>query len=354
MSELRQNMATKEWVIIAPERAMRPDQFRPPDTKTQTHQLPALVSDCPFCPGNEHETLEEVLRMPEEGPWKLRVIPNKHSALSRTGERRYHLDGVQRSLTGVGHHEVLIETPRHNSTPGLQSPTTIRRTLDAFQQRGRELSQDSRVEQIFYFKNHGVSAGSSIVHSHSQLLALPMVPRSTRVRVEEMRHSYDDLGLCPICLMLENELADGRRIIGQNANFVAFVPYAALSPFHMWLVPRRHGPTFLDQMHHELDALAHLMREILGRLYHGLGDPAFNYIIRSAPQRDSSSAYLHWYVSVVPRVTRTAGFELGSGMSINPTLPEDNAAFLRNQDPGDVIDDETEATRPAPVVQNFP
>jgi UDPglucose--hexose-1-phosphate uridylyltransferase len=140
--------------------------------------------------------------------------------------------------------------------------------------------------------------------------------------------------------MLNIELEEGRRVVAQNDGFVAFIPYAAPSPFHIWIVPRRHGPTFLDQSPEELRALATIMREVLGKIYYGLNDPDFNYIIRSAPMRDATSAYLHWYVSIVPRVTKVAGFELSSGMYINPSLPEQSARFLREQNP-DLFDDET-------------
>ncbi|MEN6627558.1 MAG: DUF4931 domain-containing protein [Candidatus Sumerlaeia bacterium] len=348
MAELRQNMVTKEWVIIAPERAMRPDQFRIP-AKVLTHQLPVFINDCPFCPGNEAETPPDLIRCPEQGPWKSRLFPNKFPALSRDGERLYSHDGAARKLSGVGFHEVLIETPRHNSTPGLQSPQTILRTLKIFIQRGMQIADDPRIEQVFYFKNHGLAAGTSIIHPHGQLLALPMVPFNARMRIDEQRRTYDEMGVCPVCAMLDSELNAGRRIVCANESFVAVVPYAALSPFHMWIVPRRHGPSFLDIQQHELELLAAIMREVFGRLYHGLSDPDYNYIVRNAPQRDSSSAYLHWYVSIVPRVTRTAGFELGSGMSINPTLPEDNAEFLRSQDPGQTMDDDFEGARCAAI-----
>jgi UDPglucose--hexose-1-phosphate uridylyltransferase len=160
-----------------------------------------------------------------------------------------------------------------------------------------------------------------------------MVPYDTRRRIEEVQRACDDDGHCPYCLMLESELEAQQRLICHNEAFVAFIPYAAFSPFHTWVIPRRHGPTFLDQTAPERLALAHILREIFGKLYYGLHDPDYNYIIRSAPNRDASSAYLHWYLSIVPRVTRSAGFELGTGMYINPSLPEESAQFLREQSP---------------------
>ncbi|HOE97072.1 MAG TPA: galactose-1-phosphate uridylyltransferase [Candidatus Sumerlaeota bacterium] len=339
MSELRQNLATREWVIIATERARRPHEFTDP-ARQLTHERPAHLAACPFCPGQEYETPAPVLRWPAEGPWRLRVFPNKYAALSVNGEKSYALEGVRRKLTGVGYHEVLVESPLHNMSPACQSPRALTQTLRAFQTRGRVLSEDPRIEQIFYFKNHGPGAGTSLEHPHCQLLALPMVPHHVRMRIESQRAYVDDNAVCPYCVMMQRELIDGERIVGRNRYFVALVPFAATSPFEIWIIPRRHGPTFLDLSLNELEHLAELMRLLFGKLYHGLGDPDYNYIIHSAPLRDSASRYLHWYMSIVPRVTKAAGFELGSGMYINPALPEESAEFLRNQDPGQPLEDE--------------
>jgi UDPglucose--hexose-1-phosphate uridylyltransferase len=334
--ELRQNLATKEWVVIATERAKRPDLFSTARDRILTHQRPEHDPKCPFCPGNESETPADILRLPAAGPWQVRLFPNKFAALNRQGARVHCLDGLHRKLSGVGFHEVLIESPRHNTTPALQTPDQIALTLKAFQTRGRQIMDDPRIEQIFYFKNHGAGAGTSLEHPHSQLLALPMVPYDMRRRIDELRRTFDDDGVCPICQMVEMELADHERLVAQNDFFVAFIPYAAFSPFHLWIVPRRHGPTFLDQNAGELGRLGEILREIFAKLYHGLHDPDYNYVIRSAPVRDAASAYLHWYVSIVPRVTKSAGFELGSGMYINPSLPEESAKFLREQ-PADAL-----------------
>jgi UDPglucose--hexose-1-phosphate uridylyltransferase len=341
MAELRQNLATKEWVLIASERARRPQEFAE-STRRLTHTLPQHDAACPFCPGNEHMVRPDVWHYPDKGPWQVRIFPNMFPALNRDGARVQCLEGIHRKLSGVGFHEVLVETALHNQTPAQQPVDQIHRTLRAFQERGRELMADSRLEQIIYFKNHGPQAGSSLAHSHGQLVALPMVPHTVRRRIEEVRRTFDDEGRCPYCQMLTIELDEGDRLVALNGSFVAFVPYAAMSPFHLWIVPRRHGPTFLDQTSLELLHLAQIMRETLGKLYYGLNDPDYNYVIHSAPVRDSSSAYLHWYVSIIPRVTKSAGFELGTGMYINPALPEESAAFLRAQ----VLPDEQALPKP--------
>jgi UDPglucose--hexose-1-phosphate uridylyltransferase len=330
MPELRQNIATKEWVIIATERAKRPEDFVEP-SRPLTQDRPAWDASCPFCPGNEELDLE-VMRIPEEGAWHLRVVRNKYAALQLAGERLRTFDGVHRKISGVGYHEVLVETPRHNTCPALETSDEIALMLEAFKIRGREIAQDPRIEQIVYFKNHGEQAGTSLVHPHTQLIGLPVVPYNIRSRTEEARRYFDDTGRCVYCQMLSDELHIGNRVVATSDLFAAFIPYAALSPFHIWIVPRRHGSSFLQTTARELADLGEMLRRVLRKLYVGLIDPAYNYVIRSAPLHDPGADYLHWYVTIIPRVTRSAGFELGSGMFINVALPDTSADFLRAVD----------------------
>jgi UDPglucose--hexose-1-phosphate uridylyltransferase len=328
MPELRQNIATKEWVIIATERAKRPEDLVQP-RRPLTPDRPEWDAECPFCPGNEELDLE-VMRVPEQGPWRLRVVRNKYPALQLEGERLRSFEGVHRQISGVGYHEVLVESPLHNTCPGLESDVEISLMLEAFKIRGKEIAQDTRIEQIIYFKNHGERAGTSLVHPHTQLIALPIVPYSIRSRTEEARRYFDDTGRCVFCHMLAEELKDGQRVLVKSKYFAAFIPYAALSPFHIWVLPRRHEASFLNATAHELADLGQLLNQVLSSLYVGLRDPDYNYVIRSAPLQDPGQEYLHWYVTIIPRVTRSAGFELGSGMFINVALPWESAAFLRS------------------------
>ncbi|MGQ9500596.1 MAG: galactose-1-phosphate uridylyltransferase [Anaerolineae bacterium] len=328
MPELRQNLATKQWVIIAPERARRPQQFLE-TYRPLTEEHPEHDPNCPFCPGSED--LEcEIMRVPAGEEWQVRVVLNKYPALQKEGERVRSFDGVRRRISGVGHHEVVIESPRHNSCSALDTPQHLSIVLQTLQSRCCELAHDPRVEHIICFQNHGEHAGTSLLHPHSQIIALPVVPYEVRMRAEEARRYFDDTGTCVFCQMLHDELQTGERIIAENVSFVAFILYAALSPFHTWIVPRRHEASFLRASSTELADLGDILRRVLRKLYCGLRDPDYNYIIRTAPVRDPGHEYLHWYLTVVPRVTRAAGFELGSGMFINTTLPESAAAFLRS------------------------
>lgn len=327
MPELRQNLATKEWVIIATERARRPEEFVAPPRPT-VEAPPAWEEHCPFCPGNEELDLE-VLRLPREGAWQLRMVRNKYPALALEGERERQFEGIHRTINAVGYHEIVVDTPSHNRSPAQQSHAELTRVLAAFQLRGRSIAPDPRVQYLIYYKNHGLRAGTSLHHPHAQLIGLPIVPHNIRARTEEARRYFDDHGQCVFCRMLADELADEVRLVAENEQMVAFVPFAAYSPFHIWILPRRHHSNFLDTEPEELAALGALLRTVLRKFYVGLNDPDYNYVIRSAPIHDPGQEYLHWYLALVPRVSRTAGFELGSGMFINVALPEESATFLR-------------------------
>lgn len=328
MPHLRQNLVSRQWVIVSTERARRPNSLiakepaLPPD-------LPAYDPECPFCPGNSGADEKEFLRLPADAAWDVRVLANKYPALDRDAPEERAFDGVQRIMSGFGYHEVVIEGRQHNLSPARADAALLNRTFQAFQQRGLSIGLDERVEYIQYFKNHGRAAGASLPHPHSQLVALPVVPGSARQRAERAITYFDDVGQCVFCSVLNEELERDQRIIASNEHAVAFVLYAALSPFHIWVLPRRHMANFMEAPAADVRGVTDCLHQVLRLLDHGLHDPAYNYVLRSCPLHDRGRDYLHWYVSVVARISTNAGFELGSGMFINPVLPEDSAAFLR-------------------------
>jgi UDPglucose--hexose-1-phosphate uridylyltransferase len=328
MPELRQNLATREWVIIATERAKRPAEFIQP-ARERVEDRPAWAAGCPFCPGNEELDLER-LRLPPDGDWLARVVGNRYPALHDQGDRERHFEGINPAIAGVGYHEVVVESRQHNTCPAIESIDEVERTLLASQMRGRAMIADQRVEHVVFFKNHGLAAGASLVHPHAQLLGLPVVPYSIRARMHEARRYFDDHGVCVYCRMREEEERQRTRVVIASQHFCAFVPFAAFSPFHLWIIPRQHRPRFLGATPEELRDLAEVLRALLRKIYVGLNDPDYNYVIRSAPEHDQGAECLHWYIAIVPRVNRVAGFELGSGMFINTSLPEESAAFLRD------------------------
>jgi len=326
MPELRQNFFTKEWVIIATERAKRPEELA---THRVEQPIPPFVETCPFCPGNENKTPPEVMRVSAGDSWAVRVIPNKFAALSSEVEPLRDLRHLRRRIAGFGFHEVIIDSPDHSRYMGLLSDEHAAHILRVYRERFIALSQDRRISHITIFKNHGTDAGASLQHPHSQLIATPVIPSQVRYRLHEALRHYDDVGECMFCHMVEREVEDETRIVVKGEYFVAMEEFAATTPFATHIFPLRHMASFGEITDSEITDLAHVLRTLLAKIYNGLGNPDLNFTVRTGPTEYSGVRHFHWYVSVIPRLTRVAGFELGSGMFINTVLPEAAAEFLR-------------------------
>lgn len=327
MPELRQNRFTKEWVIMATERAKRPEEM---SAKHEPRTPASYVASCPFCPGNEAMAPPEVMRIEQDGQWKVRVVPNKFAALDREGALWRRFQRSHRTMSGVGIHDVIVDTPDHALSTGQLPVSGVTAILDAYRQRFHKASSDSRIAHVTIFKNHGLTAGASLEHPHSQLIATPVISSQVRGRLYEALRHYDEFGECIFCEVLKEEVEDGARLVMATPHFVAVEPFAAPSPFNTHIYPRRHMASFGDISDPESRDLAHVLRTVLAKMHAGLNDPDFNYTIRTAPAESAGVKYYHWYVSIIPRLTRVAGFELGSGMFINTVLPEAAAEFLRN------------------------
>lgn len=323
--EIRRNPVTGEWVVIAPERARRP---QPAAAGVPAPERPALRADCPFCPGNEEQTGAASWSAPA-GDWQVRAFPNRFSLLAPSGEPALRQEGLRAWAAAVGPHEVVCETRRHDLALSQLGPESVGAVVGAWHARFCALHADPRVAFVSLFKNQGVAAGASQEHAHSQVVGLPMVPASFAGRVARARQHHAATGACLFCRLLEEELGEGGRVVHATPGFVTFVPWAALSPYHLWIFPRRHGGSFAAASPDELSGLASHLRTVLGAAASALGDPPFNLVVQSdGPGREADPA-LHWYVSIVPRVGRAAGFELGTAMYVNPSLPEDCATLLR-------------------------
>jgi len=327
MSELRQDPSTRDWVVIAPERGLRPH------TVAEPHVGPARMTEpgCPFCPGHEAETPPEVWRLPPERtePWRVRVVPNRFPMLAPDGNARRQVspDGFVR-MPGIGHHEVIVESPDHSADLARADNASVLAVLEAYRARYRALRADG-AGVILIFRNHGARAGTSISHPHSQIVSAPVVPIQVRHRFDVAMQHYDDLGTSLYVDLLERELHDGRRVVLETPEFVAFQPFAAVAPFETWIMPRLAQPAFGDARDSALENLAPTFRRVLAGLADVLGDPDYNAIIQSAPPGDESREYFVWHLRIIPRLATPAGFELGTGMAINPTLPEETADQLR-------------------------
>ncbi len=329
MPELRRDPIVGRWVIIATERARRPsDVVRCPP--------PVQPGLCPFCPGHEDKTPHEVYvagrppTAPRDAPgWRVRVVPNRFPALKIEGDLDREAEGIYDRMNGIGAHEVIIETPDHTRALEDLSPAELTEVLFAFKARILDLRNDLRFRYILLFKNHGHQAGASLEHAHSQLIALPVVPRHVIEEIEGARRHYDLKERCIFCDIVGQERKDRARLVYENDEFVVFAPWAPRSPFETWIVPKRHESNFELEPKERLGLCAQALGTTLRRLGAALAKPAYNFIVHSNPLRDAPSPSYHWHLEVMPALTQVAGFEWGTGFHINPVPPEEAAEFLR-------------------------
>jgi len=316
---------------MATERAKRPHDLvaQGPSPESQPDHSPT----CPFCPGNEDMTPPELLRdgagTPNGPGWQVRVIPNRFAALAPEGEVAVREPYWFTNLAGVGAHEVIVESPIHNASPATMSVEQITRALFAAGERFRVLAQDRRLSYVAFFRNHGLAAGSSLTHPHTQIIATPVAPTNIRQEIEEARRHYDDRLHCVYCETIEKEREAGVRVVLDTESFLVFEPFASRWPFETWLVPKQHAPVLVAADSDQVRPMAEALQVALRALYQGLGDPAYNLVLHEAPLRDSCEDYWHWHIEILPRLSTAAGFELGTGIWINSVLPEDAAAHLR-------------------------
>lgn len=336
MPELRKDIITGGWVIIATERAKRPHDFRSAPAEPDK-------SACPFCPGHESQTPPELwVRRDSGGPnqpgWKVRVIPNKFPALRIEGEMNREADGIYDRMNGIGAHEVIIDTPVHNQAFEEQSPADMAVTLTACKERMLDLQKDVRFRYILAFRNVGREAGASLSHSHFQLIATPITPPRVKTKLAGAMDYYQRKERCVFHDILRQEQRDTRRVVFENAGFLAFCPYASRFPFELCVLPKRQAADYHSIERDELLQLAEALKITLAKLGQGLNRPQYNLILSTAPSRgghrrggywDTIDHDFRWHVEILPRLTQTAGFEWGTGFYINPMQPEESAAFLR-------------------------
>ncbi len=328
MPELRKDPIIGRWVIISLERGRRPTDF-PDEGRRRKGGF------CPFCAGNESTTPPEVLAYRDGGSspngpgWKLRVVPNKFPALQVEGMLNKMGEGIYDKMNGIGAHEVIIETPDHNETLSAMPVKRVEDVLWSYRDRIEDLKKDRRFSYILVFKNEGESAGATLEHSHSQLIALPIVPKSVIEEVEGAKQHYNLKERCIYCDIIRQETMTGSRMIAENRDFVSFAPFAPRFPFETWIMPKTHSSNYSSGTPEQYANLALILQETLKRLDRILSVPPYNYIIHTSPFRDERNDYFHWHIELMPKLTHVAGFEWGSGFYINPTPPEEAAKFLR-------------------------
>jgi UDPglucose--hexose-1-phosphate uridylyltransferase len=324
MPELRQDPITRDWVVVNPERSLRPHA-----------EERAGAAPCPFCPGNEHLTPDAVDRIDgPDGGWLVRAVPNRYPVLAPrdgAGPVRDTVPPGWQRLSGYGRHEVIVETPDHDAQLGFMPVAHARRVLEMYARRFLALAAaDGELRQIVLFRNHGARAGTSLTHPHSQIVGTPAVSPETRRRVMDEIAFFDEEGGCGLCRVLELERAAGARVVLESAHFATIAPYASRNPYQLQIVPVRHRATFAEATPAELDDLAVHLTRTLGALRRQLGDPHYNLVVSTPPLDLVHRSASHWFIEILPRLTTPAGFELGSRIVVNVEPPERAAAALRD------------------------
>lgn len=328
MPEFRRDPITGRWVIIATDRARRPQDFSREQVVIKGGRF------CPFCPGNEQKTPPEVLAYRTSGAandpgWTLRVVPNKFPALRVEGDFDRQGEGIYDRMNGIGAHEVVIETPQHDLSLGAMPEKTVEDIFWAFRDRILDLKKDRRMRYVLVFKNHGEAAGASLEHPHSQLIALPVIPRRVVEEMEGAKKYYDSRERCIYCDIIRQEIQTGARVVLETEQFLVICPYAARFPFEIWILPRRHFSHFEDSDVPTFRNIGWVIPVLMREIDKVLEHPAYNFMIHTAPMQDPELPYYHWHIELIPKLTKVAGFEWGTGFYINPTPPEEAANFLR-------------------------
>ena len=329
--ETRKDRITQQWVACAPDRSGRPQKTGPrsPDD-APADDTP--VEGCPFCPGHE-EQLPAVLwelAADDDRPWRTRAVPNKYSALSPRPPAPGDASGLYCTRGSRGRQEVIIDTPSHHQGLARMPAEQVDALFQTYLARYHALREDGL--HPFVFRNHGAGAGASIPHPHSQIIGTDFAPPRIEREEAAARGRYEDTGRCPYCEMIRAELEAEARLVATTDAFVAFVPFAARVPYEVWVLPRRHEPEFGRLPDEHRPGLARMLRRVVRRLYTAVGDPDYNFFVRTALEYESEAPHLHWSLRLRPRTTVEAGFELSTGVQINPSIPERDAAVLRGDE----------------------
>ncbi len=312
---------TGRWTIFVPGRPLA-ERHRPRRNAAEPRGF------CPFCAGHESKTPGETLVVHREGRWRVRVVPNKFPALDPAASPAPSTRGLYDAAGGFGLHEVVIESPDHGEDFGDFSPEHAGDVVAAWQSRMAEIGKDPRVRYIMLFRNCGPEAGASLEHPHSQIIALPIFPRLVMQEIDFARRYFEWKDRCVFCDLVHEELTQGVRIIAESARFASFSPYAARFPYEIWIVPKRHEGHFARMTAEDRADFARVLRDTLRRLDLALDRPPFNLILHTTPCQEGDISHYHWHVEIMPRLTRVAGFEWGTGFYLNPVLPEDAVARL--------------------------
>lgn len=351
MADLRQNPVTGRWVVVAPARSGRPlqDEWDDDAEAPGPDQSGRRDPDCPFCPGNEAKLPEIVWELPdaEEPGWRCRAVPNRYPAFAEatgpstaTPEPRLLREdpedavSVGKSYPALGHQEVLIESPRHDRDPADMSLDELRAMVELYRERLDAVIR--RAPHLFpsLFRNQGSAAGASLLHPHAQLIATRAAGPARRIREDRLVRYASEADDCLLCGLTDLEPEGERRVVEEDAFHRVYVPWAAERPLEVWVLPKRHRSSFSDADPEELESLARMLGRTLRRI-RILGDsPDYNYMLHTTAGARDREPGLHWFLRIRPVTARMAGFELDTGIVINPESPGDEAERLRGVDVG--------------------
>ncbi|MFQ5770124.1 MAG: galactose-1-phosphate uridylyltransferase [bacterium] len=329
MSELRKDPIIGRWVIISSERGKRPsDWANEPNIKGGGF--------CPFCPGNEDKTPPEIMAIrpignqPDVPGWDIRVVPNKFPALQIEGQLLRKGEGNYDMMNGIGAHEVVIESPNHALDLADFTEEHLHDVLLIYRTRMLDLKKDIRFKYILIFKNHGVAAGASLEHTHSQLIATPIIPKRVVEELEGSKRFYDYKERCIYCDIIRQELKSQNRIVSSTNSYIVIEPFAPRFPFETWILPKQHYSHYENMPDEWYRELCTVLKDTLTRMNKSLGYPPYNFILHTSPVQESIYLDYHWHIEIIPKLTKIAGFEWGSGFYINPVPPEIAAENLMN------------------------
>lgn len=292
-----------------------------------------LDPQCPFCPGSEARLPAVLAQVDSADPpgWRVRVVPNKYPAVAAPGASG-EVEAARARPAG-GLHEVIIESPRHDDDLAIMDDAQLEAVVGVYRERCRRLMRREGIQAVVLFRNHGPLSGASLVHAHAQVLALDVTPPLTQALIGTGRARHAADGRCPTCEEIAAELAARVRVVEETADYVVLCPFAAERPYETWIAPKAHAASFTGLEDAHLGQFAHLLGRTLRRLKHALGDPTYNFAMDGADRAHLGSPFVHWRLRIAPKLAEYGGFELGSGMVINPSSPEADAASLRAASP---------------------
>jgi len=328
MSQLRHDLVTDDWVVIATGRGKRPDDFV---IKEDGKKAVFDTKKCLFCdPDASGQKPDVLIYNTSSGDWSLRVFPNKYPAFARPlgGKLHHKEEGPYFWMDGVGYHEVIV-TRDHKKHIGLMDPLRVAEVLDAYQTRYIELMNKKSVRYVEIFHNHGKQAGASISHPHSQLAAIPIISPYISQEINGAEHYYDANHNCVYCMILEWEMEHRKRIVYENDHFIVLCPFASRAAFETWIIPKLHKPYFERSSDEEKISGGEALHEAIRRTSNALNSPPFNFYLHTSPCDGKDYHFYHWHIEVIPRTSTWAGFELSTGVEISAIEPERAAKFLR-------------------------